>query len=785
MRGHGRVRGAGPAGAFADEARPVFSAPCAAPIVGRTAAQCMERYDKLLEMATGGKDEDYDPTEDPRRLRPGEIDPNPESKPARPDPVDMDEDEKEMLSEARARLANTRGKKAKRKARERQLEEAKRMAVLQKRRELRAAGFRGEYRLLKRPKNKRLIDHAKEIPFQKVAPAGVFDTEEERLRGESEPFNFKAKLAHDMDEKQRAEEEKKLRKQDKAKFRRFQDAKLPTALAKVSKANDPSTARKRSRLEMPAPLVTDQELEEVAKTGSSQADEEEDGSHTHAATRALMGSYDATPGATPLQELQQRKRQATAARTPASRDAVMEEARNLAQLTSLQTPLQGGDNPELESGTGFAGATPQGGASRTPNLLAGPSGSGAAVGGSGATPLRTPGATPLGGAGGRGGGGATPQRGNGHAGDNGFMAPPPAPGGGALTLTGGRAARQLEKARRAAIRDGLSSLPEPQYTYDLEVPDAPEGEQEGTMAAGTGAGSASWVEDAAEVEARREAERERQRQRELARRSTVLKRGLPRPVAVNESDLPAGVDLDSSEGEFDRVRDPQALIQAEMVRLLRHDAVTHPVKRSSRKRQRQDQAPPHLPAVEDEHVAEAREMVATEAAEAIAAAGGLDALAHSAAWDDPGREVLFCPPRNAFCLASDLSPQEKVAALQHRHEALRGVMGKQAQRAAKHEQKAAVLTQGLEKRSASLAQSLTGAAEQIPLARAEHACFSMLARQESAALPARMDKLRKELAQQRDIERTLQSRYESLLAERDGAYSRLTAKGVDAASALA
>ena len=35
------------------------------------------------------------------RLKPGEIDPNPESKPARPDPVDMDEEEKEMLSEAR------------------------------------------------------------------------------------------------------------------------------------------------------------------------------------------------------------------------------------------------------------------------------------------------------------------------------------------------------------------------------------------------------------------------------------------------------------------------------------------------------------------------------------------------------------------------------------------------------------------------------------------------------------------------------------------------------------
>ncbi|QRV93929.1 pre-mRNA-splicing factor CEF1 [Ceratobasidium sp. AG-Ba] len=60
--------------------------------------------------------------DDIRRLRPGEIDPDPETKAARPDPIDMDEDEKEMLSEARARLANTQGETAKRKARERQLE---------------------------------------------------------------------------------------------------------------------------------------------------------------------------------------------------------------------------------------------------------------------------------------------------------------------------------------------------------------------------------------------------------------------------------------------------------------------------------------------------------------------------------------------------------------------------------------------------------------------------------------------------------------------------------------
>ncbi len=39
------------------------------------------------------REEEDDVGDDPRKLKPGEIDPNPETKPARPDPVDMDEGE--------------------------------------------------------------------------------------------------------------------------------------------------------------------------------------------------------------------------------------------------------------------------------------------------------------------------------------------------------------------------------------------------------------------------------------------------------------------------------------------------------------------------------------------------------------------------------------------------------------------------------------------------------------------------------------------------------------------
>jgi pre-mRNA-splicing factor CDC5/CEF1 len=75
-----------------------------------------------------------------------------------------------MLSEARARLANVKGKKAKRKAREKQLEEARRLAALQKKRELKAAGIE---LATKKKKRKHGIDYNAEIPFARAPVPGL------------------------------------------------------------------------------------------------------------------------------------------------------------------------------------------------------------------------------------------------------------------------------------------------------------------------------------------------------------------------------------------------------------------------------------------------------------------------------------------------------------------------------------------------------------------------------------------------------------------------------------
>ncbi|XP_062014423.1 cell division cycle 5-like protein [Rosa rugosa] len=223
---------------------------------GRTASQCIERYEKLLDAACN------DNYEDPRRLRAGEIDPNPETRPARPDPLDMDEDEKEMLSEARARLANTKGKKAKRKAREAQLEEARRIASLQKRRELKAAGIDDKSTWNQQKRKRNGIDYNAEIPFEKRPPLGFYDVGDEDREVVLEQHDQFLLTIEELEGKRRVDVEAELRKQDIAK------SKISNKL-NIDDFSNVETVRKRSKLMLPAPQISDIELEEIAKMSNA------------------------------------------------------------------------------------------------------------------------------------------------------------------------------------------------------------------------------------------------------------------------------------------------------------------------------------------------------------------------------------------------------------------------------------------------------------------------------------------------------------------------------------
>ena len=71
-------------------------------------------------------------------------------------------------------------KKAKRKAREKQLEKARRLAALQKRRELPVAGMGVRRGALSHNHRKRGVDCNAEIPFEKQPAIGFYVTTEEQ-----------------------------------------------------------------------------------------------------------------------------------------------------------------------------------------------------------------------------------------------------------------------------------------------------------------------------------------------------------------------------------------------------------------------------------------------------------------------------------------------------------------------------------------------------------------------------------------------------------------------------
>lgn len=428
-----------------------------APIVGRTAAQCLERYEYLLDQAQK-KEEGDDAADDPRKLKPGEIDPNPETKPARPDPKDMDEDELEMLSEARARLANTQGKKAKRKAREKQLEEARRLAALQKRRELRAAGIT----VSQKNKRKRGVNYNTEIPFEKRPAPGFYDTSKEHIDPLAIDFSKMRQQQLDGDHKQ--EKEEMERRKDKQKLKQRKENDIPMGML-----NNEEPVKKRSKLVLPEPQISDQELQQVVKLGrASEVAREVAAESGITLSDSLLADYSLPTNV------------AVTPRTPAAQDKILQEAQNVMALTHVDTPLKGGLNTPLNN-SDFSGVVPVTNAVATPNtILATPFRSQRSDG----TPLNsfnTPTSTRT---------------------QNGVLATPVRdklsinPDEGIV----GSETPMVQKQAKEQLRAGLIALPAPRNDYEIVVP------EDETIDENTSTPANDIIEDQADIDARQQQE---------------------------------------------------------------------------------------------------------------------------------------------------------------------------------------------------------------------------------------------------------------------------------------
>ncbi|XP_026274832.1 cell division cycle 5-like protein [Frankliniella occidentalis] len=695
-----------------------------APIIGRTAAQCLERYEYLLDQAQ--KKEDGDETEDPRKLKPGEIDPNPETKPARPDPKDMDEDELEMLSEARARLANTQGKKAKRKAREKQLEEARRLAALQKRRELRAAGIK----LAPRHRKKRGVDYNREIPFEKKPAQGFYDTSEEVV----DPMapNFGRLRQQHLDGDLRSEKEEKERRKDKQKQKNRKENDVPGSMLA---GQEP--ARKRSKLVLPEPQISDAELQQVVKLGraSEVARDVATESGTGLASDALLADYSiSTAGAirTP--------------RTPApATDRILQEAQNMMALTHVDTPLKGGTNTEIMN-SDFSGVTPSREVSATPNtVLTTPFRSAHGQDGSATPGFGTPGS---------------------QQGGPGMATPTPLrdklninPEDGFSVGDTPQALKQYQREMKAQLSAQLSSLPAPRNDYEIVVPDQGDDDMDGS-----GGPSGPQVEDQADVDSRREAELREKAARELRLRSQVVQRDLPRPININSGVLRTT----ASDGQQNELQKAEELIKKEMVTMLHYDAA-YPIPGQSHN----ENPASHLTYL-DQHSYDTFSQDALDEAKSLLheemetvkngmGHGEVSVEAYSQVWQECLSQVLYMPNQGRYTRASLATKKERLESLEKRLEQNRGHMTKEAKRAAKMEKKLKVLTGGYQSRAQVLVKQLQELYEQLEQADMELSTFKFLQQQEIAAIPRRLESITEDVNRQKEREYALQERYGELV----------------------
>ncbi|RYP92513.1 hypothetical protein DL770_001379 [Monosporascus sp. CRB-9-2] len=686
-----------------------------APIVGRTANQCIERYQKLLDEAEQreaaglglagpeGGETQAPSADDVRRLRPGEVDPDPETKPAKPDTIDMDEDEKEMLSEARARLANTQGKKAKRKARERQQEESRRLAALQKRRELKTAGI--NIKVVTRKPGQ--MDYNADIPFEKAPAPGFFDTTEEQVLNERQRAAFDPRKQQTGSKRKGDEDDdadRKRRKNEKDGSASLQAALKAGQMQKIREAEQSS---KRRALVLPSPQVSDSELEDIVKMGMmgeranllAQASQND-------ATRGLVNTYSTLNTQTPIRTPM----------APPEEDRVANEIRNIRALTDAQSALLGGENADLHEGsgsTGFDGATPRKHAVATPNPLATPLRAG--VSGVGATPLR-PGQTPL----------RTPR-------DNLALNA----GGHEMSLVGGtlKDMRLRELSMRHKLKQGLASLPKPKETeWELEIPE----EQREVTAT-------EEVEEDAEVRDQRErAIREAQEKLERKRRTQVMQKELPRPEFV---------DVEALVQDASTVSDPlEGLIAKEAALLIANDAVRYPLPGSRVKGK-----PFQLQRIDDSSLAEARLKILME----VKSEPKPEEV--QAVWEREHNNALLL---GLGCYEDD-DGEEQTAAMKAALESVQESMMSTAERCEKLEKKLKLHLGGYQQRAKTLRSKMGEAAEALEKATSALNAFKTLQISEEIAIRSRREALMEEVNYISRREREAQEMYRQAKEELD------------------
>ena len=498
--------------------------------------------------------------------------------------------------------------------------------------------------------------------------------------------------------------------------------------AQIKKLKEQEQIIRRRKLNLPVPQVGERELEDIVKIGQAGESARDLVTGGTDATGRLLGDYESLGQA----------RMTRTPRTIQGEDTIMAESRNLRNMTATQTPLLGQENTPLhgqQDGTGFESATPRHGIAATPNPLATPA----------RGPLstaRTIGATPA----------RTPIRDNLSINDGDSVYS-------AYGETPRDEKRRLADARRA-LKAGFASLPKPENNFEL-ADDEEEVEEDEEIVL--------TEEDAAERDARLKAARELEERLEMERRSTVVKRGLPRPANVNPQSLFASLN-ETVEDLTPEVK----MINAEMANLMRHDSLAHPIPGTSTPGVQMSEY--DMP--EDEFVASAKSAIHAELAAAIELPGAneeqvrlvigssIDESVFQNDWAAERAGLVYSPSTSTWVDSASLTPPDLAEAYQYMIQQSRDRMISEATKAAKAEKKLSKQLGGYQALNAKARSGINDAIQEIQAAQRDLETFNMLRVMEEAAAPSRLEKKREEVAALERRERDLQARYAEMNDER-------------------
>lgn len=496
--------------------------------------------------------------------------------------------------------------------------------------------------------------------------------------------------------------------------------------------------KKRSKLVLPAPQISDAELDQVVKIGKMNVNvlAELDNGDEVSASQQLLSDYSITSNSA-LDDLR------TPRQSTYSREALMAEAKNLIALTNTETPLKGGENAPIVEVEGFTSsnlATPgykTNKVAATPNLVL-------------STPFRTPAsrnqnikATPA--------GNFTPAS----VRDNLSINPEESL---ALQILD---QKKLIKENRSRIRQVLSELPEPKREYELNEIEDDEEEQSRRE-------DQTVMElDQADVDSNLQKGIEDDLEYIKRKQTLAVQRQLPRPQEIVDNLIlqPA-----TANQELNELQKSDLLIKQEILNLLKFDLYKNPTDEQLiiRSKKRTELKPVELDKLSEKDINKAKELLEEEVKQLKSAnEKELSIDEYNEIWNECWSQLCYLENDNRYTILNLMDKKAKLDAFSYMLNKNKEHMNKEAKKANKFEKKLKVLLGGYQSRFQNLNNQLITESNELENLIIELNTFKKLKESEEQAITKRVGSVMSDVKRQIMREKELQKKYDELKRKKD------------------